>query len=121
MTGVVNARAEARVLVRVRGKDLEYQEISAVVDTGFTGSLTLWPELIDELRLDWIGSEEGTLGDGSVASFDVYSGTVLWENQPKRIEVNASRAEALIGMELLRGCKLEIDVVEGGIVSIRKI
>lgn len=69
ITGVVNEWAEARILVRVGGTDGEYQEISAIVDTGFTGALTLSPEKIQELRLDWIGSQEGTLGDGSIASF----------------------------------------------------
>jgi clan AA aspartic protease len=121
ITGFVTARGEARISLRVRGNDSDYREISAIVDTGFTGSLTLTPTMIDELRLDWIGSEAGLLGNGSIVSFDVYNGTVLWHDEPRRIEVNASSAEALVGMELLRGYNLEIDVVDGGRVFIRDI
>jgi len=61
------------------------------------------------------------LGDGSIAAFDIYSGTVLWHGEAKRVEINVSTAEALIGMELLRGCRLEIDALEGGLVAIQKL
>src|SRR4051812_11181414 len=43
----------------------------------------------------------------------------FYDGQARRVEVNASSAGPLIGMELLRGHKLEIEAVAGGVVSIR--
>ena len=52
---------------------------------------------------------------------DVYLGTVLWDGQEREVEVIAKEGTPLIGMRLLDGCELCIQVTEGGHVSIQHL
>lgn len=52
---------EARIHLKVRGPRGREREISAIIDTGFTASLTLPPAVISTLKLRWHSSERGTL------------------------------------------------------------
>lgn len=58
------------------------------------------------------------LGDGSTGLFDIYAATVQWDGQRRRVEAILADAQPLLGMELLRGHELRIQVVEGGNVQI---
>ena len=49
--GVVNRFLEAVVSLRVRGPEGREREIETVIDTGYSGNLTLPPELVAELEL----------------------------------------------------------------------
>ena len=51
ITGVVAAYRQAIIRLTVRGPQEQEQEIQAVIDTGFDGSLTLPPKLIATLGL----------------------------------------------------------------------
>ncbi len=55
MTGVVNANREATIRLVVIGPSGQQQEIEAIIDTGFTGFLTLPAVLIAALGLPWPG------------------------------------------------------------------
>ena len=68
--GVVNAAYEAVIPVSLQGPTGAARDVGAVVDTGFTGFLTLPPSLVEELGLVLKGTSEGTLADGSEVSFD---------------------------------------------------
>ena len=52
--------------------------VEAVVDTGFTGHLTLPRATVDALGLPIIGSAESILADGSLLMEDVCLARVLW-------------------------------------------
>ncbi len=71
IVGIVRGR-EALIRLTIRGFRGREQEIEAVVDSGYTGWLTLPPALISGLRLGWQTFGRGILGDGSVSAFDVY-------------------------------------------------
>jgi clan AA aspartic protease len=118
MTGVVNAALEATIRLTVQGAGGRAREIEAVVDTGFSGFLTLPPELIATLGLPWLGRQHGLLADGSVHVFDVHATTVLWDSKPGSIETEVVDAQPLIGMALMQGCDLQIHVAHGGRVTI---
>ena len=49
--GVVNAAREAVVTISVRGPDGQAREIEAVIDTGYSGFLTLPASLVEDLGL----------------------------------------------------------------------
>lgn len=76
---------------------------------------------IESLRLPWHFSDVGTLGDGSEVIFEVYTGHVIWDGVIQIIDVVASEAMPLVGMSLLYGFKLQVEAVEGGIVTIEAI
>jgi hypothetical protein len=48
----------------------------------------------------------------------VYTATVLWHDQPRSVDVLETQNDALIGMSLLYGSRVLLDVVDGGSVDI---
>src|ERR1700752_316774 len=88
---------------------------------GFNGFLTLPPALIAALGLPWLCRQQGQLADGSLLTFDVYVATVDWHGQPRRVEVEAADAQPPLGMALLQGSELRIEVLSGGGVNIAQL
>jgi predicted aspartyl protease len=82
ITGVVTADREPVIRLIVRGPDGE-EEIEAVVDTGFNGHLTIPPNLIKALDLQWRRRGRALLADGTESLFDIYEANVLWDRQPR--------------------------------------
>jgi predicted aspartyl protease len=69
IVGIVQGR-EPRIRLMVRGLRGRQQEIEAVVDTGYTGWLTLPPGVIGALGLPW-----RSFGCGTLARAGKVSGT----------------------------------------------
>jgi clan AA aspartic protease len=116
--GIVNANLEATIRLIVRGAQGQEHEIEAVIDTGFTGSLTLPAERIAAPGLTWRGHAQAELAGGSPHLFDVYAATVLWDDQARMVEIDATDTNPLVGMGLLHGYDVRIQVVDGGRVTI---
>lgn len=121
MFGVVNNSCEAIVKVAVGLIGSPKITVDAVIDTGFTSFLSLPLSLITELGLPWHYRDIGTLGDGSEVVFEIYKASVIWDGKDRVVDVAASDADPLIGMGLLYEFKLEIEAVEGGIVTIKAL
>ena len=121
ITGTVNASHEATIRFAVRGPNGQEQEVEGIIDTGFTGFLTLNTSHLSALELTWLGREQGILADGSVHLFDVYRATLIWDGQPRVVAVTATDFEPLIGMGMLHGHELRIQVVENGAVAIEAL
>ncbi|MGG6270050.1 clan AA aspartic protease [Leptolyngbya sp. AN03gr2] len=121
MQGVVNLSCEATISLVIRNANRQTQLINAVIDTGYTGFLSLPREIIVALDLPWTGIDRGTLGDGSEVTFEVYVATIIWDGQYRNIPVNEAETDPLVGMSLLYGYDLFIRAVEGGNVTIKII
>ena len=121
MQGFVNQHCEAIIKVAVGYGSQRKQMVDAVIDTGFTGFLSLLQSIITFLGLPWYFRDVGTLGDGSEVIFEMYKATVIWDGQERIIDVAASEADPLVGMGLLYGFKLQIEAVESGVVAIEAI
>ncbi len=119
--GTVNENYEATIRLTLRSTAGEEREIEAIIDTGFTGYLTLPTALIDQLALSWKGRSQALIADGSIHIFDEYIGIVLWNGEALTMEVAAADTTPLVGMGLLRGHGLRVDVVENGAVKIEKL
>ncbi|MBW4583243.1 MAG: clan AA aspartic protease [Tildeniella nuda ZEHNDER 1965/U140] len=117
MYGSVNQSCEAILPVVVKN-DTKTQLVDAVIDTGFSGFLTLPSSTITALNLTWKGRDVATLGDGTSCIFEVYIAAVIWDGQYRTIDINESETVPLVGMRLLRGYDLHIQTVEGGFVTI---
>ena len=120
ITGIVKAR-EPLIRLTVRGIQGREQEIEAVVDTGNTGWLSLPPKVIADLGLGWCSYGSGTLADGSTSFFDVYEAKILWNGRRRRVYVDELDAKPLIGMALLSGCELKVQVRSRGEVTITRL
>ena len=116
--GAVNTAYEAALILTVEGPEGRRRSIEAVVDTGYNGFLTLPPALVAELDLPFVTSGEATLADGSAISFDIYLVAVEWDGQPRQIEADVAETTPLVGMRLLAGHDLLVEVENGGRVVI---
>lgn len=119
ITGRVSAD-EARIQLKVCGPHGE-AEIDAVIDTGFTASLSLPANLIVSLGLEWRSIDRGILADGSEILFDVFEAQVVWDRKYRRILIDEADTDPLIGMALLRGFELKIEVRRAGKVTIKRL
>ena len=117
--GVVNAAYEAVIPLTVQGPSGQAQDIEAVIDTGFTGFLTLPLGVVEELGLPFINTGQATLADGRDVTLSGYRATVLWDGEPRYIRAYAADATPLVGMRLLDRHNLNIDVGDGGSVVIQ--
>jgi clan AA aspartic protease len=116
--GVVNARREAVVRLRVRGPGGVESDVDAIVDSGFTSSLTLSATMVTALGLARQSSSSAVLADGSVRQFDIFAAEVAWGGTWRAVLVSVVGNESLLGMRLLAGHKLVVEVVPGGLVEI---
>lgn len=117
--GVVNASYEAVIDLLLRGPVGQTTVVEAVIDTGYTGFLALPMDLVSELGLTYKSSGGAFLADGSEVSFGVYDGEVIWETQPRHIEIDATGDTPLVGMLMLDSHSLYVEVEDGGRVIIQ--
>ena len=121
MTGVVNARHEATLRLPVQDSSGQEQEIEFVLDTGFSGSLTLPTSLIATLGLPFRSRGSALLADGSEAEFDIHAATILWDGVSRNVLIEAADTDPLVGMGLLYGHDIHIQAVDGGSVLIQRL
>jgi len=119
ITGVVRLN-EARVRLSVNGR-LSKHQIEAVIDTGFTASLSLPPDVIRKLGLKWRRVERSILADGSECLVDVFEGSVEWDGKTRRISIDEADTDPLIGMALLKGYELKMQIRSRGKVTIKRL
>jgi len=112
---------EGRVRLTVKGPQRRQEEVEAVIDTGYTASLTLPPALIAALGLRWQTVDRVTLADGSESIFDVYEAKVIWDGKVRHILVDEADTDPLVRMRLLRGHELKMQVRARGKVTIKRL
>jgi clan AA aspartic protease len=120
ITGAVQSD-EARIRLKIKGRRRREQEVEVVIDSGFTGALTLPPALIATLGLRWRSVDRATLADGRTCVFQVYVGKLLWDGKIRSILIAEADADPLVGMRLLRGHELKMQVRAGGKVTIKRL
>ena len=121
MRGFISGDREAVLRLRVRGPGGREETVEAVIDTGFNGYLTLPIPLISDLALPFAGTTQATLGDGSTVRMDVHEATVLWDNQERMVLTLASESGVLVGMSMLFGHRVTLDMRAGGAVRIEAL
>lgn len=121
ISGYVNARREALLSLMVRGPKGRERTVEAIIDTGFTGRITLPPDLIAALELPFVGRGSALLGDGSRIEYNSFEVIVVWDGKLRHVLVDEADTEPLVGMRLLSGHELAIEVAPGGSVSIRPL
>lgn len=112
MTGTITSEREAILSLTLRNGNAEVT-IDAIVDTGYNGTLTLPQAVIDTLALPSHGVRLVTLADGSETQLGLYRAVVLWHGEPRAVQALAAEGGALLGMALLYGSRLAMDVLDG--------
>ena len=118
MSGYVNDSREAILQIALVGDSKRLKSVRAIIDTGFTGDLTVPKSVIDELGFTIRGFQKVILADGSRQYFEMCVGSIIWNGQVRQVEINAAETDSLVGMGLLENYKLEIEGRSGGEVRI---
>ena len=116
--GAVDAAYQAVVGLVAIGPWGQRREIDVVIDTGFTGYMTLPPELVSELGLAETGGQLMLLADGNLTHLEAYHAVVVWDGIARYVRVSVTDNTPTIGMSLLDGYDLFMQVREGGRVMI---
>ncbi len=119
--GFVNTDFEAIISLSISDSKGKIYTQDAIVDTGFNGWLSLPPDLIDQLNLKWKRRGRAILGDGSECVFNVYEAVVIWDGDYLTIPIDEADSEPLVGMSLMEGYQLTVQVCEEGSVEICKV
>lgn len=116
--GRITPDLEVLVPIELFRLDSTKHELHIGVDTGFTGYLILPVDVLLDLGAPRVGSRTAKLGDGGRVSMDAYLVEVLWRDQQRRVLALHSEGRSMIGLSLLYGHRLTVDVVQDGRVAI---
>ena len=117
ITGKITVHQEAVIELEV-GSSNQFAKIEAVIDTGFTGYLTLPGVLVSRLNLQQAGEQRAILGDENRVVLKRHIAKVLWHGTERNVYVLQAEGGPLIGMSLLYGSRLILDVITAGNVTI---
>jgi clan AA aspartic protease len=121
IAGIVTVDREAVIELDVESAKGGSRRIRAVVDSGYTGFLTLPARTIAKMGLPFRGVRLGRLADGSQAEFEMFVASIRWHSDLRRILVAQAGGAPLVGMSLLQGNRLTMDAVNGGSVRIEQL
>lgn len=112
MRGSLNPNQSPKISVKLSGVLGKPQLFEAIIDTGFTGSVSM--PLVIALPLGFVlfSTANFTLADGSTENTFLCLGTIEIEGVQKKIIISLSKGnDILLGTELLAlfGTKFELD------------
>ena len=109
MDGVLNSKESPKIKVKFKGPFTEPQEFEAIIDTGFTGAVSM--PLVRALPLGLILYSTATfiLADGSKEFFYLCLGEAFLGSIQKMIVISLSKGnDVLLGMEFLSVFKVNL-------------
>ena len=120
ITGTVKSD-EGSIRLTVKGPQGQSREIEAIIDTGYSELLSLPPAIVKNLNLRWRSLDRSTLADGSDCLFDIYEAVVIWDGEARQILIDEADTDPLIGMRLLNGYELKMQVRPRGKITIKRL
>lgn len=121
IAGSVNDFREATVDLTVRGPAGHEERLEFVVDTGFTGGITLHSAVAAALELPHLAGKPAVLADGSTVMLPFSQAQLEWNGASRTVSVNITDGGMLLGMELLEGHELSVRVLPDGEVRITEL
>ncbi len=118
--GKVNQFQQAWITLAVMDSEDRLQELEVVLDTGFTGYLTLPPDAIRRLGLPSAGYRIFELANGEPFEFNTYRATVSWHGRLADALVLQSDSVPLLGMDLLWDSSVRLEAWADGEVIIEE-
>ena len=117
IVGKITNNQEAIIELEVVGLNRR-ERVEVVIDTGFDGYLTLPSDLINRIGRRRAGRRHAILGDGNIVVLELYRVKVLWHGEEREVPVLRTDGGPLVGMALLNGNRVILDVVIDGDVRI---
>ena len=120
IAGTVRDEIELIVPLELVDAADQRQRIDFVLDSGFTGFLSLSSALVRQLGLSSRGIQKGLLADGTASIFRLVTVNVIWNGSLRTIEAQIL-GEPLIGTRMLKGCELRAKFELNGEVAISEL
>jgi clan AA aspartic protease len=121
ISGRVTAELEVLVPIRLLRPDGPQHLLDIGVDTGFTGHIVLPSTLLAAISAPRVGSRTAMLADGGQVSMDAHLVEVVWAGQPRKLLALNAEGRAMMGLSLLYGHKLSLEVTDDGAVLIERL
>ena len=119
--GSVNDHLEPWIELAIQDQRGRSVTVQALLDTGFSGFLTLPTSWLLDMGLESVAQVRVTLADGSEIVSDLFTAIVMWDGNLVMVDVEAADTEPLVGMALLARHDLQIRVVPNGEVAISAV
>ena len=119
--GIVNAKRQPIVSLIVRSDAGQEVTVEALLGTGYNGSLMLPLEQVEALALRFIRTDTTLVADGRRVPVPVYAAWVIWEGTERLTSVVAAGTQPLLGMSLTLGHRINVEMVDGGAVTIERL
>lgn len=119
--GLVLGGSHAVIQLAVVHPDGTQTQLDVLIDTGYTSELTLGPELIDKFGLAFTGYGTAELANGVFVETELFAAKCFWHGELRDVTVMRIDAPPLLGMEMLATCRLTIEVVSKGLVTIEQL
>ncbi len=92
-----------------------------LLDTGFNGGMTLPGNKIDDLGLEYLTNTRMMLADGNLVVVPTYEIPMLWRDEIEVVKVFRMEGDPLLGMDLMRGARIEFDATHLGEILAKPI
>ena len=120
INGIIkNGRATVNVLFRLPNKP-DFT-IEFVIDTGFTGDLSLPSAAVALINLPFLYELPANLANNSWVDMPIHEAVIIWNGEERVVNVLATGKRPLLGTGLLDGYELSIQFTEGGLVTIDQL
>jgi clan AA aspartic protease len=95
--------------------------IEFVIDTGFTGDLSLPPAAVTLMGLPFLYELPANLANNSWVDIQLHEAVIIWNGEEKVVNVLATGKRPLLGTALLDGYELSIQFTEDGLITIEQL
>ncbi|MBC7856808.1 MAG: clan AA aspartic protease [Pirellulaceae bacterium] len=119
--GSISAELVPRVPFTLLSESGVAREVQAVLDTGFNSALTVPSRFVKEVGMKPLGKVRMILGDGSEHLCPTYEAIVEWDGLPMVVVAEICDLDPMIGMGLLRGFRVAMEVEPGGALTIEQM
>ncbi len=118
LIGEVSANKEVVLTVQIKDDGEIFHPVRCVLNTGFSGYLTLPASAIDVLHLRYIDEIYLVIAGNQPSRLRAYEGVVEWHTSFITVLVLEVEGHPNIGMRLLYGSDLHVHVVDGGFATV---
>ena len=118
--GTVRDQIEIMIPLELFDADGQSKTIPFVLDSGFTGYLSLSAANVRELQLAPKGLQPGILADGTSVAMRLVEVSVMWHGVMQQVDAQVL-GEPLIGTRMLKGSELRAKFEPNGDVTISEL
>ena len=119
--GTVSGDQRALITIEIMDVEGRPHPVEVALDTGFTGCLSLPGETIRQLGLTSVGTRSFEPAEGQLIELEAYLAEVSWSGRSTDALVLRSDSAPRLGMTMLQGNRITMDVAEQGKVCIEPL